>query len=224
MPASAAMPSWPKSTRRSRYGTSPVSPTAPAFPMAARGATNCFRRCGAPWPSCRGSSRTPSSSPPMHPPSWCWRSCSASPGRLCSACTRRWKRRFHEPGPDMSAFWASGRRSKARCPATSRPDARRIPAGLRESTPRPWLNWSGAGRSGSTRPQRNNASKPSCARFAAAFPDPAAEVVAGLWPEKGGSGQIRGLVTGSEHYDIAPFRAMLDKVGVAIPPEAVAVG
>lgn len=59
---------------------------------------------------------------------------------------------------------------------------------------------------------------------AAVFLDPATEVVAGLCPEEGGSGQIRGLVTGSERYDIASFRAMLDKMGVSIPLEAVTVG
>jgi glutamate racemase len=58
----------------------------------------------------------------------------------------------------------------------------------------------------------------------AAFLDPAADVVAGLCPEQGGSGQIRGLGTESERYDIASFRAMLEKVGVSIPLEAVTVG
>ncbi|MGS1094998.1 glutamate racemase [Aquamicrobium terrae] len=57
----------------------------------------------------------------------------------------------------------------------------------------------------------------------AAFLDPAADVVAALRPEEGGSGAIAGLVTESPRYDLASFRAMLDKVGVEIPLAAVTV-
>ena len=58
--------------------------------------------------------------------------------------------------------------------------------------------------------------------FAAACPeaeflDPAADLVAALRPEEGGSGTIAGLVTENPRYDLASFRAMLDTMGVDIP-------
>lgn len=61
------------------------------------------------------------------------------------------------------------------------------------------------------------------ARPDAIFLDPAVDVVAGLKPRQGGSGQITGLVTENERHDIASFRAMLDKVGVDIPLNAVTI-
>lgn len=56
-----------------------------------------------------------------------------------------------------------------------------------------------------------------------AFIDPAQDIVAALTPEQGGSGHIMGLVTESEHYGIAAFKAMLDRLGIDIPLHAVTV-
>lgn len=61
------------------------------------------------------------------------------------------------------------------------------------------------------------------ARPDCAFLDPAQEIVAGLTPSGGGSGQITGLATESERYRLSAFKEMLDRLGIDIPLQAVTV-
>lgn len=60
------------------------------------------------------------------------------------------------------------------------------------------------------------AARPSCR-----FLDPAESIVAGLGDGTPGTGQIQGLVTESEAYDVETFRRMLQQFGVDIPLEVV---
>lgn len=62
------------------------------------------------------------------------------------------------------------------------------------------------------------AARPSCR-----FLDPAESIVAGLGDGTLGTGQIQGLVTESETYDVETFRRMLQQFGVDIPLEVVSV-
>ena len=60
------------------------------------------------------------------------------------------------------------------------------------------------------------AARPSCR-----FLDPAESIVAGLGDGTPGTGQIQGLVTESEAYDVETFRRMLQQFGIDIPLEVV---
>lgn len=55
------------------------------------------------------------------------------------------------------------------------------------------------------------------------FLDPAESIVTGLGHGTQGTGQIQGLVTESEAYDVETFRRMLQQFGVDIPLEVVSV-
>jgi glutamate racemase len=55
------------------------------------------------------------------------------------------------------------------------------------------------------------------------FLDPAQDVAAGIGPGIEGSGIVRGFVTEDASFDLKSLRAMLRRIGVEIPLEAVAI-
>lgn len=62
------------------------------------------------------------------------------------------------------------------------------------------------------------AARPSCR-----FLDPAESIVAGLGNGTQGTGQVHGLVTESETYDVETFQRMLQQFGIDIPLEVVSL-